>query len=235
MKPNESDGKRKPKTQHNGLFISKMTIDRILREERAADLLALYMFYANIGLWQGTNQPRASVAYVMKGLKWGKDQVRAVRLGLKQLGLIEDVVRVDSSGRKKGWYVKVAFYHPTDLPEGGSAGGWIPDPQMLPTLNKTRRTGTRTSLRAGTQTAKNALRADTRNARAFRAGSLKEFSEEERGIISSYNESLHEIDGRWLRVIAALKASAMLSAITSALTVAEGQRICGRFSSPLPR
>jgi hypothetical protein len=117
-----------------GIFLSKQTLDAILKHksQRGADMIALLTFYHYTALWQGTNQPKADVRYVIKGLHWGHDKVREIRALLLELKLIEDVRRVDQrTGKVTGWFTKLAFFrpvpepiapmknHPPDLPEGG--------------------------------------------------------------------------------------------------------------------
>jgi hypothetical protein len=87
-------------------------------------MIALLVFYHRTALWQRTNQPRASIACVMKGLSWGRDKVRAVRSLLLKAGLIEDALCRDATTeRVKGWFVKVRYFHPTDFQGGGSTEG----------------------------------------------------------------------------------------------------------------
>jgi len=107
---------------HAGIFISKQTLDMVLRQKtrHVADMIALLNFYYYTALWQNTNQPCASLTYVAKGLKWGRDKVRAVRSLLLKLRLIEHVRTVDSqTGKVVGWYIRLSYFHPTDSPEGG--------------------------------------------------------------------------------------------------------------------
>ena len=56
----------------------------------------------------------------MQGLQWGDDKVRAVRSLLLKLRLIEEVRRTDDrTGKVIGWYIRLPYFHPTDLPECG--------------------------------------------------------------------------------------------------------------------
>jgi hypothetical protein len=119
MKPNEDKSKKQARS---GFFISKQTFDAILRQKsrRVSDMIALLGFYHYTGLWQDTNQPRASLKYVAKGLHWGRDKVRATRSLLLKLRLIEDVRAVDPvTAKVTGWFVRLLYFHPTDLPESG--------------------------------------------------------------------------------------------------------------------
>lgn len=111
--------------ENNIIIFSKQTIDLFLEQPHPANLIALYCFYYYTAKWQKTNQPKATVAYVAQGLRWGKDKVRSNKQRLIKLGLIEDARHTDkATGKVKGWYVKIKYLwkrenHPTDLPEGG--------------------------------------------------------------------------------------------------------------------
>src|ERR1700747_2469746 len=102
MEPNQSKQDIKHGKFYDAIVLSKQTLDILLRHPRPGDMISLLVFYHYTGLWQGTNQPHATVHYVMRGLHWGKDKVRRVRRELTSLGLIEDVTRVDEQGRKQG-------------------------------------------------------------------------------------------------------------------------------------
>jgi hypothetical protein len=125
MHANESNYEKQPRNRNAsaraGIFISKQTFDTILRQKtRRADMLALLIFYHYTALWQGTNQPRASLKYVMKGLHWGRDKVQAARSLLLKLKLIADVRVTDHrTGKVTGWFIRLPYFHPTDLPAGG--------------------------------------------------------------------------------------------------------------------
>lgn len=98
-----------------GIFVSKQTLDTIWKHHsrRAADILALLTFYHYTALWQQTNQPKASVEYVAKGLHWNHDKVRAIRSLLRELKLIEDVRAVNPVTHKvTGWFVHLRFFQP---------------------------------------------------------------------------------------------------------------------------
>lgn len=92
--------------------ITRQTIEIILKSGKLAppsDMLALWMFYAYTARWQNTNRPRATVAYIIKGLGWGRDKVRKARNGLAKLKLIEDAQQVDEGGKVTGAYVKINY------------------------------------------------------------------------------------------------------------------------------
>jgi hypothetical protein len=121
--------------EDNLIIKSKQTMDLLLKQKDCADLIALYDFYYYTAKWQGTNQPKASISYVAKGLGWGTTKARQRKQKLIELGLIEDARHVDEKTKKvKGWYVRVKYLlkshpteiervesHPTDLPQGGSS------------------------------------------------------------------------------------------------------------------
>jgi hypothetical protein len=102
-----------------GFFLSKQTIDVLLRHKRGADMIALLVFYSYTATWQQTDQPRATVDFVAKGLNWGLDKVREIRNLLREAGFIEDIAPVDERGKKKGWFVRLCHFHPRCFPEGG--------------------------------------------------------------------------------------------------------------------
>jgi len=107
------------------IVISKILSDKLLKEKNPSDLMALYWFYYYTAKWQSTNQPKASVNYVAKGLRWGEQKVRKNKKILNSLGLIEDLRDVDkNTGQTKSWYIKVNFIwseknHYCKNPQGG--------------------------------------------------------------------------------------------------------------------
>jgi len=105
----------KSKSQKDGIFLSKQTIDMLLKipKKHRSDAMALLMFYHYTACWQGTNQPHATTPYVMRGLGWGDDKVKAVRSILRKLGLIEIVRDTDRrTGRVTGHYVRLRYFQP---------------------------------------------------------------------------------------------------------------------------
>jgi hypothetical protein len=91
--------------------ITRESIEIILKSETiapVADMLALWMFYAYTARWQKTNRPKATVAYVMSGLGWGRDKVRKARHGLSHLRLIQDIQELkEENGKWGAAYVQV--------------------------------------------------------------------------------------------------------------------------------
>lgn len=92
------------------LVISKSIIDLFLKEEKPADLIALYTFYYYTAKWQRTNQPKATTNFTAKGLHWGDDKVIDRKKILIKLNLIENVMKKDKkTGKIIGNYIKVNF------------------------------------------------------------------------------------------------------------------------------
>lgn len=89
--------------------LTKATIDRILKQENAADLLALYTFLSYTARWQETTQPKATVGYIGKALSWSERTVQRRKGQLREIGLIEDVAVSDREGKVTGWFVKVKY------------------------------------------------------------------------------------------------------------------------------
>lgn len=113
---------------------SKQTLDILLKQENPGQLIALYIFYYYTAEWQHTNQPKATIEFCAKGLKWGVEKTRSIKGKLIDLGLIQDIKKVNSQTKRvEGWYVKIKYFwnhpmenqeggfHPTDLPGGGSS------------------------------------------------------------------------------------------------------------------
>lgn len=61
------------------ICVTKVTIDSLLKEENATDLIALYMFYNYTAKWQKTNQPKCTTEYAANGLKITPARVRKTR------------------------------------------------------------------------------------------------------------------------------------------------------------
>jgi hypothetical protein len=59
---NSKTTSKRPK--FDGVCITKQTLDKLLRQPRSDDIIALYLFYSYTAMWQGTNQPYATVGYV---------------------------------------------------------------------------------------------------------------------------------------------------------------------------
>lgn len=88
---------------------TKQTFNLFLKQEHSSDLIALYDFYYYTAKWQKTNQPKATIHYVMKGLKWGEQKVRNRKQQLVKLGLIKDVRKINNENKYLGWYIKINY------------------------------------------------------------------------------------------------------------------------------
>jgi hypothetical protein len=91
------------------IILSKPLLDLLLQQDRSSDLIALYAFYYYTAKWQKTNQPKATTEYVAQGLQWGTSKTIAIKKKLKQLGLIEDTMIQEGSGKITGHYTKINF------------------------------------------------------------------------------------------------------------------------------
>jgi len=89
------------------IIMSTDTYGELLK--KSPDAIALYMFYYYTAKWQGTNQPKATPSYCMKGLKWGEIRFAKADKILKQMGLIEKISAKDEQGKIIGWYVKLNY------------------------------------------------------------------------------------------------------------------------------
>jgi len=111
MKHKTVSAKKHPLVINN---INKTTIDVILRQEKPDQLLALYLFYAYVSTWQKETCIHATTKYTATGLRWSIQKVRQVKKRLKQLDLIDDVVRRSEDGKHiSGHYIDVKYIYPT--------------------------------------------------------------------------------------------------------------------------
>ena len=94
--------------EHEPIVISKALMDTFLKQERPADLMALYMFYYMTAKWQQTNQPKCTAEYAMNGLNWTKKRVMDAKRELKELKLIQDICHIENN-RIQGHFIKVNF------------------------------------------------------------------------------------------------------------------------------
>ncbi len=121
------------------IVISKGLLDLLLKQDRPADLIALYTFYYYTAKWQQTNQPKATTKYVAKGLKWSESRVQSCKKVLLALNLIEDGQSKNDKGQITGHYVRVNFVwgkaktrtlkpHPMGSPPPGNPTPWKSHP-----------------------------------------------------------------------------------------------------------
>lgn len=120
--------------QEEPIMIPKATMDLLLKQDKPAQLIALYTFYYYTAKWQHTNQPKATASYVAKGLKWDESTVKKYRTQLVNLGLIDTVRKRDDNGTFIQCYTKINFIwskaktkdsiHKVENPPGGSNHQW---------------------------------------------------------------------------------------------------------------
>lgn len=91
------------------IVLSKVTSDILLKQEKPADVLALYVFYYITAKWQNQKNARCTTEYAANGLKWTGTRIRKTKKILIELGLIENVIKKDSTGKIIGHYVRVNF------------------------------------------------------------------------------------------------------------------------------
>lgn len=91
------------------IVLSKVTSDILLKQEKPSDVLALYLFYYITSKWQDQRNAYCTTSYTAEGLKWSEVRVRKTKKVLINLGLIENVIKKDSSGKVIGHYIKVNF------------------------------------------------------------------------------------------------------------------------------
>lgn len=113
--------------ENNFIILTKMTIDRFLKEENPDQLIALYTFYYYTAKWQKTNSIKCTTSYAGKGLGWNERKIMKVKKQLMELGLIEDISRRDKNGKISGHFIKINYViknttissHPVKKPHCG--------------------------------------------------------------------------------------------------------------------
>ncbi len=96
--------------EHRPISIPKATIDLLLKQDEPAGLMSLYLFYYYTAIWQETNQPRVTTAYVVKGLKISEARVRRYKKTLLRLHLIKEVIKRDEQQKITGHFIRVRYY-----------------------------------------------------------------------------------------------------------------------------
>ena len=92
------------------VILSVQTINKLLSfGKNGTDALTLYVFYYHTAKWQGTNQPKATPSYCMKGLGWGKARFLSADKILRDLNLIEKIAEKDKKNKIVGWYVRINY------------------------------------------------------------------------------------------------------------------------------
>ena len=91
--------------------IPKETYDRLLKQEKVKSyyLVAVYSFYYYTAIWQKTNQPKATVAYVSKGLQLSVGKVRESKKQLIKMGLIEQGQSRDKEANFGDTFIRVKY------------------------------------------------------------------------------------------------------------------------------
>lgn len=99
------------------LILNKITIEKLFEEVNQNPLI-LYLFYYKTAKWQKHNPIKASDDYCKKCLHWGIDKLQKAKQRLKELDLVENIRRVDETGKVVGWYVKINYLiDETTIPE----------------------------------------------------------------------------------------------------------------------
>ena len=107
--------------------ITAETIGILRQQKHFADLLALYMAYAEVSVWQKTTTVRSTTGFMADRMGWEEKKLRSRKAELRELGLIKDVTRYDDKRRATGWYVQVNYVvnpeniHPSDFGVGGNS------------------------------------------------------------------------------------------------------------------
>jgi hypothetical protein len=96
------------------IVISNITTDILLKEERPADLMALYWFYYYIAKWPRNDKFHVTSKLIMDSLKWSAIRVRKTKKELIRLGLLECVaIKDEKTGRaiEHSTIVKFMFFN----------------------------------------------------------------------------------------------------------------------------
>jgi uncharacterized phage protein (TIGR02220 family) len=100
--------------ENNLIILTKPTLDKFLKENNPAELIALYTFYYYTAKWQNTNQAYCTDKYTQKGLKWGYDKFLKTKKKLIDFGLISQVIKRDEFGKITGYYIKMNYIFKED-------------------------------------------------------------------------------------------------------------------------
>jgi len=95
----------------------------LLSKPKSVDTIALLTFYCNTALWQGTNQPKATNDFCIKGLGMGWRRFDNAKRILKQLKLISQIQRRGDEDKFGNVFIKLNFdykYHRTVSPAGNN-------------------------------------------------------------------------------------------------------------------
>ncbi len=89
------------------IMLDVNTIQKLF--EYWADVATLYLFYHKQSKLQKTNQSYSTMIFIKKWLWWGDKRVKDAKKILKELWLIEDVVKRDEKWKIIGHYVKLNY------------------------------------------------------------------------------------------------------------------------------
>ena len=90
--------------------VYKGILDKLTEQNKCADLIALYMFYAYTAYWQGTKQTWCNAYYVCKKLGWGKARFKKTRKKLVEMGYIEIIRRKQKGNNLLGkTYIRIVY------------------------------------------------------------------------------------------------------------------------------
>jgi hypothetical protein len=108
------------------LNVTKTTLDHFKHENKRerSNLLALYIWYGYVTVWQNSRTIWAGVNYMSEITGWSPNKVRRVRKGLLRMGLIEDVQQRKQNGDFGKRYVRVHYF--CVLPKTRSTRGGYP-------------------------------------------------------------------------------------------------------------
>jgi hypothetical protein len=111
----------------NALFrpvtITFETLDRLCKEDKSADLIALYMSYVAITQWQNTTSIKATTDFMATRLKWDRHKLIATKKKLEQLGLIEARTTKDKLGKVTRHYIRVMYVITSETQSGQNPQG----------------------------------------------------------------------------------------------------------------
>lgn len=93
--------------QFSPVIVTVETLQILSKQEKYADLLALYMAYVEMTTRQDNNSVWATTRFMSNRLHWNKDKITRVKKKLVSLSLVEDVIRKDEKGKITGHYILV--------------------------------------------------------------------------------------------------------------------------------
>jgi len=121
--PRKTDNIRDYKKDPPVLNITKATLERLKQEDKKSDLLALYVWYGYVTIWQDTRTIWAGVNYMSEITGWSPNKVKRIRKRLLEIGLIEDVQQRKENGDFGKCYIRVHYFcagHKTRRAQDGS-------------------------------------------------------------------------------------------------------------------